>query len=73
MKNQTSYGEKHIEARLSKIGAKIESANKCSRRAQELCEDSRKILMDAQTEIAELYESLGDVLKISCKEENQQK
>ena len=58
-----AFSEKHIEAKLSQIGAKVVKATEMIFSAKKLCEDSNKILMDAQTEIADLYESLGDVLK----------
>lgn len=56
------YAEKNIEARLSGIGAKVVKATEHSFTAKKLCEESNRLLMDAQTEIADLYESLGDVL-----------
>lgn len=57
-----SYGEKHIESKLSGIGAKVVTATEKSFAAKKLCEESNRLLMDVQTEIADLYESLGDVL-----------
>ena len=60
--NQIPYAEKHIEAKLSGIGAKVVTATEKSFAAKKLCEESNRLLMDVQTEIADLYESLGDVL-----------
>lgn len=58
------YAEKHIEAKLSTIGAKVVKATEKSFTAKKLCEESNQLLMDVQTEIADLYESLGDVLVV---------
>ena len=63
--SKISFPEKHIESKLSNIGAKVVKATEMSFSAKRLCEDSNKILLDVQTEIADLYESLGDVLKTS--------
>ena len=62
MPTKIPYGEKHIENKLSNIGAKVAKASEMSFSAKKLCEDSSKLLMDAQTEIADLYELLEDVL-----------
>ena len=56
------YSEKHIEAKLSSVGAKVVRAAEMTFEATKLCRDSNQLLLDAQTEIADLYESLGDVL-----------
>lgn len=61
MSNQVPYGEKHIEAKLSGIGAKVVKAT-------EMTHSANKLLLDAQTEIADLYESLGDVLAAPSEE-----
>ncbi len=55
MEESILYGEKHIETKLSSIGAKVSKAIEMTNSAGEL-------LIDVQTEIAGLYESLGDVL-----------
>lgn len=50
-----NYSEKHIEAKLSAIGAKVVKASDMTSLANAL-------LLDVQSEIANLYESLGDIL-----------
>lgn len=55
MADTVSYAEKHIEDKLSHIGAKVVEATEKSFSAT-------KLLQDVQTEIADLYETLGDVL-----------
>lgn len=65
------FSEKYIEAKLSGIGAKVITATEKSFTAKKLCEESSQLLMDVQTEIADLYESLGDVLA-APNEENEQ-
>ena len=54
--------EKHIEKTLSKIGAKVVKATEKSFEAKKLCEDTNILLMDVQTEIADLYERLDTLL-----------
>ena len=56
------FSEKYIEVKLSGIGAKVVTATEKSFTAKKLCEESNQLLMDVQTEIADLYESLGDML-----------
>lgn len=48
--------EKHIEKVLSRAGARIAEATEKALTANELCKDSGRLLMDAQSDIAELYE-----------------
>ncbi len=55
MEGPILYGEKHIETKLSHIGANVSKAIEMVRSAGEL-------LIETQNEIAGLYESLGDVL-----------
>lgn len=55
MKNELDYSEKYIESKLSSIGAKVVKAT-------EMSFASANLLKDAQMEIADLYETLGDVL-----------
>lgn len=52
----TPYGEKHIEAKLSALGAKVAQATEHACAIQ-------KLLMDTQTEIADLYENLEALIK----------
>lgn len=68
MENKLSFPEKLIERKLSEIGAKVVKATEMSYSAKQLCENSQHLLLDAQTEIADLYESLADVLKQPNKE-----
>lgn len=60
-KKDIPFVERHIEAKLSSIGAKVVKATEQSFSAT-------KLLQDAQTEIADLYESLGDALAGQSKE-----
>ena len=66
MSKQTSFPEKHIEAKLSRIGAKVVEATEKSFSAT-------KLLQDAQLEIADLYETLADVLAGQDRENGQSK
>ena len=63
MANDIPYGEKMLEARLSQIGADVVRATEQIFTAKKLCDDSYHLLMDVQTNIADLYESLGVMLK----------
>ena len=62
-KRKDSICGKHIKQRLSEIGAKVVRATEMSFSAKQLCDVSNRILMDEQTEIAELYECLADIVK----------
>ena len=64
--NRIPYAEKHIESKLSSIGAKVIKAT-------EMSHSATKLLQDAQLEIADLYESLGDVLAVPGEENEQGK
>ena len=64
MADQIPYADKHIEAKLSTIGAKVVKAT-------EMSFSATKLLQDAQLEIADLYESLGDVLAGQGEEKGQ--
>ncbi|MDL2254016.1 hypothetical protein LJC49_08125 [Ruminococcaceae bacterium OttesenSCG-928-I18] len=63
MARDIPYGERHIETKLSRIGAKVVKATEMSTSAKKLCAESHELLLDAQVEIAELYESLTDILE----------
>lgn len=56
------FAEKNIEHKLSQIGAKVMRAAELSLSAKKLCDASNALLSDAQVGIADLYESLGDIL-----------
>lgn len=73
MSKEMPFADRHIEAKLSSIGAKVVKASENSATAQKLCEESNQLLIDAQTEIADLYESLGDVLAAPTPKKGPQK
>lgn len=56
---------RRLEHKLSKIAAKIADATDMARQAKELAVNSERLLMDAQTEIDDLYISLEDCGSIS--------
>ena len=66
MKGDTlSFSEQSLEYKLSQISAKVVRATEISLSAKRLCDASNTLLMDAQIEIADLYESLSDILQSS--------
>lgn len=70
MKKNTLYSQIYVEKRLSAIGAKVVKATERSYKAQKLCEESSQLLRDAQTEIADLYETLGDFIPAPAEKES---
>lgn len=60
-KTSIRYSEKQIKKVLSSVGAKVVKAVENSYAAT-------KLLQDAQSEIADLYESLGDILGVAEEE-----
>ena len=49
------YSEKHVEAKLSEIGAQVA-------RAAEMTLEFAELLRNVQADVAALYESLGEIL-----------
>ncbi|WP_312279811.1 hypothetical protein [Oscillibacter sp.] len=58
--SQTNITYRRLELKLSKIAAKIAGATYLPRQAKELAVNSEHLLIDAQTEIDDLYSSLED-------------
>lgn len=63
--SQTNITYRRLELKLSKIAAKIADATDLARQAKELAVNSEHLLIDAQTEIEDLYISLEDCGPIS--------
>ncbi len=55
MGNSILYSEKHVEAKLSEIGAQVA-------RAAEMTLEFAELLRNVQADVAALYESLGEIL-----------
>ncbi len=64
------YSQKYIERRLSIIGAKVVKATERSYKAQKLCGESSQLLRNAQTEIADLYEALDELVAATAEKES---
>lgn len=57
-KKKIPKGKNYIESKLSEIGAKVVKATENAFTAKKLCDETNQLLMEAQTEIASLYETL---------------
>lgn len=61
MKETATHRErKHIEEKLSQIGAQIANATELSRQAKEMARKAEAALIVAQEQVDFLYTSLGD-------------
>ena len=63
MKEEVMNRKRHIENRLSRMGAKVVKATEMSFSAKKLCEEANKTLLEVQTEVADLYEMFDNILE----------
>lgn len=70
MSKEIPFGMKVVEKTLSNIGSKVVKVTEHSYKAQKLCEESSQLLRDVQTEIADLYEILGELIQAPAEKES---